>query len=513
VLKRNSARGCASAKRRSTGSRSSWAHMQFETGEAARLAGAMRPGTRRSISRPARLSVHTISPVRSGARPAARISSSIPIWRYSSIVRALMPRAFGRIAVPGWRSTSSERTPCCDNRIDAVRPTGPPPTIRTGTSRIAFRLGFRGDDLCQIAPGCATRGEIGGELRFMSDSAPTAGRAARPSAWTPLAIPIFRAVWLASLASNIGIWLGNVGTAWLMTELRPTPIMVTLVQAATSLPVFLFALPAGAIGDAVDRRRLLIVLQIASVGLSLLLGLSTVFGLTTPVVILGASFLFGTTLAFGMPVFQAIVPDLVPRGELAPAVSLNSIGINVARVIGPALGGVLILGWGAGSPFFVNTIFYLAVVATLLRWLPRLPQPHRDGGWIVQAVVSGIRHTLGMAATRATLLRSGGYAFFASLYFSLLPLVARDQVAGGAGVYGLLLGCLGGGGIAAVVLLPRWRVRFSPDRIARTGSFASAALLAALGACRGLSSVVPVLLLAGVAWVAVVATVNVAAQI
>ncbi|HEY1796927.1 MAG TPA: MFS transporter [Stellaceae bacterium] len=345
----------------------------------------------------------------------------------------------------------------------------------------------------------------------MSD-ATRASRAAKPTAWTPLAIPTFRAVWLASLASNIGIWLGNVGTAWLMTELRPTPLMVTLVQAATSLPVFLFALPAGAIGDAVDRRRLLIVLQIASVGLSLLLGLSTAFGLTTPAVILVASFLFGTTLAFGMPVFQAIVPDLVPRGELAPAVSLNSIGINVARVIGPAVGGLLILVWGAASPFFVNTIFYVAVVALLLRWLPPLKQVRHDGGWIVQAVLDGIRHTAGSAEIRATLIRSGGYAFFASLYFSLLPLVARDQIAGGAGTYGLLLGCLGGGGIAAVVLLPRWRMRVGPDRVARLGSYATALFLAALGGCRGLWSVVPVLLLAGVAWVAVVATVNVAAQ-
>jgi predicted MFS family arabinose efflux permease len=346
----------------------------------------------------------------------------------------------------------------------------------------------------------------------MSDATRADPGSAKPTAWTPLAIPIFRAVWLASLASNIGIWLGNVGTAWLMTELRPTPVMVTLVQAATSLPVFLFALPAGAIGDAVDRRRLLIVLQIASVALSLLLGLSTVFGLTTPGVILVASFLFGTTLAFGMPVFQAIVPDLVPRRELAPAVSLNSIGINVARVIGPAIGGVLILISGAAAPFFVNTIFYVAVAAVLLRWLPPLAQRRHDGEWIVQAVLNGIRHTLGAAETRATLIRSGGYAFCASLYFSLLPLVARDQVAGGAGTYGLLLGCLGGGGIVAVVLLPRWRTRFTPDRIARVGSIASALFLVALAGCRALWSVIPVLLFAGVAWVAVVATVNVAAQ-
>lgn len=328
-----------------------------------------------------------------------------------------------------------------------------------------------------------------------------------------MAVPVFRAIWLASVASNIGIWLGNVGTAWLMTELRPTPIMVTLVQAATSLPVFLFAMPAGALGDAVDRRRLLVVLQLASVALSLLLGISTASGLTTPGVILVASFLFGTTLAFGMPVFQAIVPDLVPPRELAPAVALNSIGINVARVIGPALGGAVILIAGVAAPFFINTIFYVVVVVVLLRWLPPLPTAHgHDRGPMIQAVLDGLRHTLGTAETRATLIRSGGYAFFASLYFSLLPLVARDQIGGGAGTYGLLLGCLGVGGIAAVVLLPRWRSRWSPDHIARGGSFASAALLVALANCHGLWSIVPVLLLAGVAWVAVVATVNVAAQ-
>ena len=337
--------------------------------------------------------------------------------------------------------------------------------------------------------------------------------AVKPSAWTPLAIPTFRAVWLASVASNIGIWLGNVGTAWLMTELRPTPVMVTLVQAAASLPVFLFALPAGAIGDVVDRRRLLVLLQIASVALSALLGCSTVLGLTTPGVILAASFLFGTALAFGMPVFQAIVPDLVPRHELAPAVSLNSIGINVARVIGPALGGVLILSWGSAAPFLVNGVFYLAVIAMLLRWLPRLPPAQRGAEPMASAVLEGLRLTLGAVETRSTLVRSAGYAFCASMYFSLLPLIARDQVGGGAGVYGLLLGCLGVGGIAAVVLLPRWRTRCSHDRIARLGSVVSSVLLAAIASCRSPWSIVPVLLASGAAWVTVVATINVAAQI
>jgi MFS family permease len=341
---------------------------------------------------------------------------------------------------------------------------------------------------------------------------PLSQRPRGASAWTPLSVPTFRAVWIASLVANIGVWLGNVGTAWLMTELRPTPVMVTLVQAATSVPVFLFALPAGAVGDLVDRRALLVLLQAASVFLSVGLGISTVLGLTTPAVVLLVSFLFGTTLAFGMPAFQAIVPDLVPRSELAPAVSLNSIGINVARVIGPALGGGLILACGAASPFFVNTVFYAAVIALLFGCVPRLPAPHRDGGRIALAVADGVRYTLGSAATRATLVRSGGYAFFASLYFSLLPLIARDQVAGGPGIYGLLLGCLGIGGIVAVILLPYWRLRWSPDRIARAGSLASAVLLAAIAPVHTVWLMVPVLLAAGLAWVAQVATVNVAAQ-
>ena len=325
-------------------------------------------------------------------------------------------------------------------------------------------------------------------------------------------MPVFRAVWIASLASNIGIWLGNVGMAWLMTELRPTPVMVTLVQAATSLPVFLFALPAGAVGDLVDRRALLVLLQIVSALVSVMLGVSTVFGLTTPAIILAAAFLFGTTLAFGMPVFQAIVPDLVPRRELAPAVALNSIGINVARVIGPALGGTMILCWGAAAPFMANMVFYVIVIVLLYRCLPPLPAAHRDGGRMVGAVLDGIRHTLGSPAMRATLIRSGGYAFFASLYFSLLPLIARDQVHGGADIYGLLLGCLGTGGIVSVILLPRCRLRWSPDGIARAGSLASAVLLAAVALVHSVWLAVPVLLVAGLAWVAQVATVNVAAQ-
>lgn len=345
----------------------------------------------------------------------------------------------------------------------------------------------------------------------MSESASAAARR-HLSAWSPLALPTFRAVWIASVVANIGVWLGNVGTAWLMTELKPTPVMVTLVQTAASLPVFLFALPAGAVGDLVDRRALLVLLQVVSALLSVLLGLSTWLALTTPGVILVASFLFGTVLAFGMPVFQAIVPDLVPRHELAPAVSLNSIGINVARVIGPAVGGFLILGCGVAVPFFVNTIFYLMVIGLLLQGLPRLTRDRAGGEPIFTSVITGLRYTFGDGEVRATLVRSAGYAFCANIFFALLPLIAKNRVGGGPGTYGLLLGCLGAGGIVSVLILPRLRAVYVPDRIARAGSLASAALLLLVAASDSLWMVVPVLLAAGFAWVAVVATVNVAAQ-
>jgi MFS family permease len=320
-------------------------------------------------------------------------------------------------------------------------------------------------------------------------------------------------VWIATVISNIGIWLGNVGTAWLMTELRPTPVMVTLVQAAASLPVFLFALPAGAVGDLVDRRRLAIALQIVSTVLAMALGLATLLGFATPGVILVASFLFGTVLAFSMPVLQAVVPDLVPRSELAPAVSLNSVGVNVARVVGPALGGVLILIWGVAAPFFVDAVIYFAVAVALARWLPTLHRPSRTAERIVEAIGNGLRFTLGTPQTSATLVRSAGYAFCAAIYFALLPLIARDRLAGGPGIYGLLLGCIGAGGITAVILLPRLRIYFTPDHIARAGSLVTAALLVALAGSRSLWMAAPVLLAAGAAWVAVVATINVAAQV
>jgi len=157
------------------------------------------------------------------------------------------------------------------------------------------------------------------------------------SAWSPLANPLFRAVWLAAVASNVGTWMHNVGADWLMTTLAPTPLMVALMQTAENAPLFMLALPAGALADIVDRRRLLIYTQAWMLLAASSLAILTLLGLTTPWVLLSLIFALGLGAALNAPAWQAIIPELVPRSELPAAVSLNSVSFNIARAVGPAL--------------------------------------------------------------------------------------------------------------------------------------------------------------------------------
>ncbi|HYN20845.1 MAG TPA: MFS transporter, partial [Thermoanaerobaculia bacterium] len=181
---------------------------------------------------------------------------------------------------------------------------------------------------------------------------PTA--AAPRSPWSPLRHRAFRALWMATIASNVGTWLQSVGAAWLMTSLTSSAIMVALVQAATSLPMFLFSLPAGALADVVDRRKLLLFTQgwmlLAALGLSAL----TAAGVMSPWLLLGFTALLGLGAAFNQPAQQASIPELVPRDDLAPAITLASVGFNIARALGPALGGLIVAAAGAETNFLLN---------------------------------------------------------------------------------------------------------------------------------------------------------------
>src|SRR5579875_1918758 len=186
--------------------------------------------------------------------------------------------------------------------------------------------------------------------------APKAPRRTGVSIWRPFARRLFVAIWIAALASNLGTWMQNVGAAWLMTA--PSPLMVSSIQTAASLPIFLLALPAGALADVLDRRRLLIFAQAWMLAAAGALGILTIRNQTTPALLLALSFLLGIGAALGAPAWQAIIPEIVERDELAPAIALNGINFNLARAVGPAIGGVVVAILGAGATFILNALSF-----------------------------------------------------------------------------------------------------------------------------------------------------------
>ena len=202
------------------------------------------------------------------------------------------------------------------------------------------------------------------------------GSEGRPveSAWTPLSHPVFRALWIASLVSNIGTWMQNVSAAWAMTSLSPSPLMVALVQSATSLPVFLVGLPAGAVADIVDRRRLLLVTQSWMLVAAGLLAVLAFLGLMTATTLLALTFALGVGVAMNSPTWQAITSELVPASELTRAVTLNALPVNIGRAIGPALGGVLVAAAGPALVFALNAVSFVAVLVVVYRWRREAPR-------------------------------------------------------------------------------------------------------------------------------------------
>ena len=334
-----------------------------------------------------------------------------------------------------------------------------------------------------------------------------------PSAWSPLRQPLFRALWLASVASNIGTWMQNVGAAWLMTSLAPSPTLVALVQAATSLPVFLVALPAGAIADLVDRRRLLLATQGWMLAAATLLGVLTILDVMTPWYLLILTFALGLGAAMNAPAWQAIIPELVGESELRAAVTLNGVGYNVARAVGPALGGIIVAILGSGAVFILNALSFLGVMIILYRW-PRVAQvsalPAED---VFGAMRAGVRYVRHAPSVQAVLLRTGAFIIGGSALWALLPLVARNELALDATGYGVILGCLGVGAVAGGVLLPRIQQRLSTEAL-----LASAIVLFALATAGPVYAphfalLCAVMLVGGMAWIAIMSTFNVAAQV
>ena len=298
-----------------------------------------------------------------------------------------------------------------------------------------------------------------------------------------------------------------------MTELSTSPLTVAAVQAATTLPIFLFALLAGAIADIVDRRWLLIVVNllvaVAAAGLAFLVYLN----LVTPIVLILFTFVLGTGAAFMAPAWQAIVPALVPRSDLSSAIALNSAGINISRAIGPALAGFLIVALGVWSPFALNALSFVGIIAALIWWRQpaklqhKLPPEH-----VASGIVAGWRYVANSKALRATLIRSEAFFAFASAYWAMLPLIARELLAGGPTLYGLLLGAVGGGAVIGALALPTIKQWLGPDKTVAAGTLGTALVLAVFATVDNQLVAIFVSALAGMSWIAVLSSFHVSAQ-
>ena len=336
--------------------------------------------------------------------------------------------------------------------------------------------------------------------------------AKEPSPWQPLSQPDFRLIWFAVLASNIGTWIDSVATAWLVAEMTGSPLMLGLVQAAQTLPVILLALLAGALADIVDRRRYLIATQIWMCLVATTLATMAALSWLSPWLLIGLTFALGLGNAMALPAQSAITPELVPKPLLARAAALNSLGINVARAIGPALGGLILANLGAAIAYGVNALSYLVFIVALLCWrrntqTESLP-PEQIGG----AILAGLRYVRRASIFRAVLIRALAFFLCAAALTALLPLVAKHEANGGANGFGLLLAAIGIGAIAGALSLPALHRRLNDDHLIWVATLGYAIAMALTAWLNTITTLLVVSLLSGFTWICVLSTLQVAAQ-
>jgi MFS family permease len=331
----------------------------------------------------------------------------------------------------------------------------------------------------------------------------------RRSALGPLQEPLFRTLWIAAVVSYTGTWMQNVGAAWLMTSLTMSPLMVGLVQATGSIAVFLVVLPAGAIADMVDRRKLLLFTQTWMVLAAVGLGVLTLAGKVTPALLLLFTLLMGVGAVLNDPAWQAITPETVSHQNFPAGVALNSAGFNVARAIGPALGGAVIAAAGSGIAFLLNAVSFFGVIYFLYRWKRRPGRTRLRASHMMSAMFAGFRHMRESPSVKAVLVRSAVFSLSASALPALLPLLAHPF---GSQGYGLLLGFFGLGALLGATLIPVFRRMLSADALVSIATAVFAFTTFAGGRWQNFPVLSVTMFVAGLAWIQVLASLNVSAQ-
>ncbi len=333
-----------------------------------------------------------------------------------------------------------------------------------------------------------------------------------PSALSPLRYPVFRNVWAANTLGSLGGLIQSVGAAWLMISITQSADMVALVQTSLTLPIVLLSLVAGAMADNHDRRKVMLGAQIFLFLASVALMTCAWTGLITPWLLLAFTFAIGCGTAFNAPAWQASVGDMVPRAELPGAVALNSMGFNIARSIGPAIGGLIVAAAGAAAAFAVNALSYLPLITVLARWRPVRPHRALPRETLGLAVSAGIRYVAMSPAISTVLLRSAIFGIAASSVMALLPVVAKFLLEGGPLTYGLLLGAFGLGAVGGALGNARLRQVMSTEGIVRTATVAFAGAAAIVGLSNMTLATMVGLFVAGAGWLLALATFNVSVQ-
>ncbi len=339
-----------------------------------------------------------------------------------------------------------------------------------------------------------------------------ADTAKAPSTMAPLRDPVFRMLWLAWLAANVTMWMNEVASAWLMTSLTDSVMMVALVQAASTLPVFVLGLPSGALADIVDRRRYFAITQLWVAAVAMVLGLLAVSGGLTAPLLLALTFANGIGMAMRWPVFAAIVPEVVPREDLSAALALNGIAMNMSRIVGPVVAGALLASAGSQYVFLLNAVLSIVAFSLILRWRSEPKVSALPGERFFGAMRVGLQHVLQSPRMRVVLFRIFAFFLQSSALLALLPLIARDMPGGGATTFTALLAAMGGGAIFAALYLPRIRRGLGRDALVRWGTcvHAVAAVLVALAPNVWLA--IPASALAGMAWISTANSLTLAAQ-
>ena len=333
------------------------------------------------------------------------------------------------------------------------------------------------------------------------------------SSLAPFRHRIFRAVWIANLASNFGGLIQSVGAAWLMIAIGGSADLVALVQASTTLPIMLFALVAGAIADNFDRRKLMLAAQTFLFAVSVVLTLCSYFGLITPWLLLAFTFLVGCGTAFNGPAWQSLVGEMVPRPDLPAAVTLNGMGMNLARSVGPAVGGLIVGTIGAFAAFATNAISYLGLIVVLARWRFVRPQRTLPPESLGSAMAAGIRYVAMSPDIGVVTMRGAIFGFAAVAVQALMPVIARDLIQGGPFTYGLLLGAFGAGAVGGAFLSTPLRRALSLEALVRLAFVSFSFCAAVAGLSRFAVLTIPAMVIGGASWILAMSSFNATVQL